>query len=111
MRAFALRSAVAAALCAACSLAAAQKVEKVVRAPHYGDTLFHFYQDRWFDAIVGGMVSAHFNRLSPHDDEAEVLRGGMLLSYGLHREAVSAPSAASSLRMRPDDTSASGSSE
>ena len=87
MRAFVLRSAVAAALCAACSLAAAQKVEKVVRAPHYGDTLFHFYQDRWFDAIVGGMVSAHFNRLSPHDDEAEVLRGGMLLSYGLHREA------------------------
>ncbi len=33
------------------------------------------------------MVSQHFARLSPHDDEAEVLRGGLFLSYGLHREA------------------------
>jgi hypothetical protein len=33
------------------------------------------------------MVSQHFNRVSQHADEAELLRGGMLLSYGLHREA------------------------
>ena len=59
----------------------------VIRAPHYGDTLFHFYQDRYFGAITGLMVSQHFGRVSPHDDEAEVLRGGMLLSYGLHEQA------------------------
>ncbi len=58
-----------------------------VRAPHYGDTLFNFYQDRFFGAITGLMVSQHFARVAPHDDEAEVLRGGMLLSYGLHEQA------------------------
>jgi hypothetical protein len=58
-----------------------------VRAPHYGDTLFNFYQDRFFGAITGLMVSQHFARVAPHDDEAEVLRGGMMLSYGLHDQA------------------------
>jgi hypothetical protein len=33
------------------------------------------------------MVSQHFGRVSHHADEAEILRGGLLLSYGLHREA------------------------
>jgi hypothetical protein len=70
-------------------LAAAQPAPapKPVQAPHYGDTLFHFYQDRYFSAITGLMVSQHFGRVAPHDDEAEVLRGGMLLSYGLHQQA------------------------
>lgn len=58
-----------------------------VKAPHYGDTLFEFFQDRHFEAVTGLMVSQHFQRVAPHDDEAEVLRGGLLLSYGLHREA------------------------
>jgi hypothetical protein len=59
----------------------------VLKAPHYGDTLFQFYQDHYFGAITGLMVSQHFGRVAPHDDEAEVLRGGMLLSYGLHEQA------------------------
>jgi hypothetical protein len=58
-----------------------------IGAPHYGDTLFNFYQDKTFTALSGLMVSQHFARVGPHEDEAEVLRGGMLLSYGLHREA------------------------
>ncbi|PTT86329.1 hypothetical protein DBR42_13720 [Pelomonas sp. HMWF004] len=33
------------------------------------------------------MASQQFQRVSQHADEAEVLRGGLLLSYGLHREA------------------------
>lgn len=59
----------------------------VIAAPHYGDTLFHFYQDDYFHAITGLMVSQHFGRVAPHDDEGEVLRGGMMLSYGLHEQA------------------------
>lgn len=58
-----------------------------VEAPHYGDALFHFFQDRFFTSITTMMASQHFNRVVQHADEAEVLRGGMLLSYGLHNEA------------------------
>lgn len=72
---------------APCVRAADAAPPKLVQAPHYGDTLFLFFQDKWFDAITGLMVSQQFTRVAPHDDEAEVLRGGMLLSYGLHREA------------------------
>ena len=59
----------------------------LVQDPHYGDTLFHFFKGRYFTAVTGLMVSQHFERVSSHADEAEVLRGGLLLSYGLHREA------------------------
>lgn len=58
-----------------------------VRALHYGDALFHFFQDKHFSAITGLMTSQHFERVAPHGDEAEVLRGGLLLSYGVHDEA------------------------
>jgi hypothetical protein len=58
-----------------------------VRAPHYGDTLFEFFQEKHFEAVTGLMVSQHFKRLSPHDDESELMRGGLLLSWGLHQEA------------------------
>lgn len=58
-----------------------------VRDPHYGDGLFHFYQARYFTSITGLMASQHFKRMPNHADEAEILRGGLLLSYGLHREA------------------------
>jgi hypothetical protein len=59
----------------------------VVQDPHYGDTLFEFYQGHYFTSVTHLMVSQHFHRVEHHADEAEVLRGGLLLSYGLHREA------------------------
>ena len=55
--------------------------------PHYGDVLFQFYQGRYFPAITKLEVSQHFERMPHHADEAEVLRGGLLLSYGLHKQA------------------------
>jgi len=58
-----------------------------VQDPHYGDSLFYFYQGRYFSAVTNLMVSQHFDRMRNHADEAEVLRGGLFLSYGLHREA------------------------
>jgi uncharacterized protein YlxW (UPF0749 family) len=58
-----------------------------VQDPHYGDSLFYFYQGRYFSAVTSLMVSQHFERMPRHADEAEVLRGGLFLSYGLHREA------------------------
>jgi hypothetical protein len=55
--------------------------------PHYGDVLFEFYQGRYFPAITRLEVSQHFDRMQHHRDEAEILRGGLLLSYGLHQQA------------------------
>ncbi|MBI5926362.1 MAG: hypothetical protein HY836_12300 [Aquabacterium sp.] len=63
------------------------KQQRLVQAPHYGDVVFHFFQEDYFTATTTLMASQHFQRIAPHDDEAEVLRGGMLLSYGLHRDA------------------------
>ena len=59
----------------------------VVKDPHYGDALFHFYDEQYFNSLTSLMVSQHFGRVSRHAEEAEILRGGLLLSYGLHREA------------------------
>jgi hypothetical protein len=67
--------------------AAADVPPQVIKSPHYGDTLFQFYQAHYFTAVTALMVSQHFERLPYHADEAEVLRGGLMLSYGLHREA------------------------
>ncbi len=71
-----------------CVLAsAAAQPAPAVADPHYGDALFHFFQERYFTSVTTLMVSQHFQRLPWHGDDAEVLRGGLLLSYGLHREA------------------------
>lgn len=82
--------AAAALLCATPAWAAeapAPKPDHSIKAPHQGDVLFHFFQDEYFNAISSLMVSQHFQRLAPHDDEAEVLRGGLLLSWGMHAQA------------------------
>ena len=55
--------------------------------PHYGDVLFEFYQGRYFPAITKLEASQVFDRLQHHADDAEILRGGLLLSYGLHQQA------------------------
>ena len=84
------RALLIAAACAAAigpASAADGKTLRPIRAPHYGDTLFHFFQDHYFTSITSLMVSQQQGRVEPHDDEAEVLRGGMLLSYGMPGQA------------------------
>jgi hypothetical protein len=66
---------------------AAPPATATLRDPHYGDALFSFYQDRYFSSLTGLMASQHFGRVAQHADDAEILRGGLYLSYGLHREA------------------------
>ncbi|MCL6645878.1 MAG: hypothetical protein K6U88_13065, partial [Dehalococcoidia bacterium] len=77
----------AASIVAIGAAAAAEPPRAVIKAPHYGDSLFYFFQQRYFTAVTNLMVSQHFQRLPQHEDEAEVLRGGLFLSYGLHKEA------------------------
>lgn len=76
-----------AALAAPPTVAADAPAPVTLQAPHYGDALFAFFQDDYFGALTRLMTSQQRQRLAPHDDEAEVLRGGLLLSYGMHREA------------------------
>ncbi len=74
-------------VCAAAAPAHAGEPSHTVQAPHYGDALFYFYQSRYFTSLTNLMTSQQFERMPHHADEAEVLRGGLYLSYGLHREA------------------------
>ena len=60
---------------------------QTVQAPHWGDALFHVYQGHTFGALTTLMASQQFDRLPSHGDEAEALRGGLLLAYGLHTPA------------------------
>lgn len=58
-----------------------------VKDPHYGEVLYYFYQQKYFTALSRLMTAQHFNQFEHHVDDAELLRGGMLLSYGMHLEA------------------------
>jgi hypothetical protein len=58
-----------------------------IKDPQYGDALYQFFQDRYFTSITTLMASQKFERVEHHSDEAEILRGGMLDSYGLTKEA------------------------
>ena len=54
---------------------------------HYGDVLFHFYQQDHFDSLVRLAAYRDQGRLAAHARDAELLRGGLYLSLGQHREA------------------------
>lgn len=54
---------------------------------HYGDVLFHFYQHDYFNALVRLAGYREQGRLDAHARDAELLRGGLYLSLGQHREA------------------------
>lgn len=59
----------------------------VVKDPHYGEVLFYFYQDDYFPAIVRLLAAQNQSQLVDHAEQAELLLGGLYLSYGHHLEA------------------------
>ena len=69
------------------SAGATRGESREIKDPHYGEVLFYFYQQQYFSAITNLLTSQQFRRINHHRDEAELLLGGMYLSYGLHREA------------------------
>ncbi|HZO23958.1 MAG TPA: tetratricopeptide repeat protein, partial [Steroidobacteraceae bacterium] len=94
MRAFALFIAsLVVALAAASGPAVARRhdPEKLpvtrIRDLHYGDVLFYFYQDDDFEAITRLTAYQHWNLIPHHEDEGELLLGGLYLSLGMHNEA------------------------
>ncbi len=58
-----------------------------VKDLHYGDVLFYFYQDDYFDSITRLLAAMELNRLPNTQGEAELLLGGLYLSLGEHVEA------------------------
>jgi hypothetical protein len=59
----------------------------VIKDPYYGEALFYFYQGRFFTAVTNLMVSQQLRRVTHQQDDAEILRIGLLLSYGVQKEA------------------------
>jgi tetratricopeptide (TPR) repeat protein len=58
-----------------------------VKDLHYGDVLFYFYQDDYFDSITRLLAARELQRLPNTQGEAELLLGGLYLSLGEHVEA------------------------
>ncbi len=54
---------------------------------HYGDVLFYFYQDDYFDSITRLLAAQQLDRLPHTEGEAQLLLGGLYLSLGEHVEA------------------------
>ena len=59
----------------------------VVKDPHYGEVLFHFYKEDYFPAIVRLLAAQKQGLITEHEEQAELLLGGLYLSYGHHLEA------------------------
>jgi hypothetical protein len=59
----------------------------VVEDLHYGDVLFYFYQEDYFQAITRLLAAQELHRIPHSEDEAELLLGGLYLSLGEHVEA------------------------
>ncbi len=59
----------------------------VIRDPQFGEVLFYFYQEDYFAAIARLLAAQKQEQLTEHVEDAELLLGGMYLSYGHHLEA------------------------
>ncbi len=53
----------------------------------YGEVLFHFFQDDYFSALTRLLAAQARGELTHHATEAELLLGGLYLSYGQYRLA------------------------
>ena len=61
--------------------------ETRIRDLHYGDVLFYFYQDKDFEALTRLTAYQHWDLISHHEAEGQLLLGGLYLSLGMHNEA------------------------
>lgn len=60
---------------------------RITKDPFYGDALFYYSNQQYFSAITRLLAGRRMGRLGVHKEEAELLLGGMYLSYGMHNKA------------------------
>lgn len=60
---------------------------RITKDPFYGDVLYHYTRQQYFSAITRLLAGRRLGRLGAHKEEAELLLGGMYLSYGMHNKA------------------------
>jgi len=59
----------------------------VVQDLAYGEVLFYYFQEDYFSALTRLLAGRARGELPNHEEEAELLLGGLYLSYGQHRLA------------------------
>lgn len=65
------------------ALSAAEPAPQPVRSLEYGEALFYYFQRDYLDAGVRLMAAQQRRRLGVHDQDADLLLGGLQLSYGM----------------------------
>jgi hypothetical protein len=66
---------------------AAKDAQTQILDLHYGEVLYHFYQQDYFTSITHLMAIQQQGRLQHHVEDADLLLAGMQLSYGLLDES------------------------
>jgi tetratricopeptide (TPR) repeat protein len=69
------------------AIAADHKLPSTAQDLQYGEALYYYFQEDWFNSIVRLQIAQEQERLPNHGDEADLLLGGLDLSYGLRSEA------------------------
>jgi len=80
-----------ASLFAACCVQADEKTNELrpqeIYDLRYGETLFNFYQKRYFSAITNLMVADVRDPIRIQGEDPKLLLGGLYLAYGMHHAA------------------------
>jgi len=75
-------------MCSSLTFAATSLNQKqTIKDLDYGNALYYFYQENYFDAARVLMVGKELGHLTHQGQDADLLLGGIYLQYGLHQDA------------------------